>query len=376
MTPIVITGIGLISPMGCSREKTWTNVMAGHPVFSVRNAQDFPEGLGDYVRTAPFVNSSGNPRIFPIALSAAHEAVQDSGLDLERMPPESLGCSVSVSKPIFHVGEDFPYQPDSVIQYLAEKLGLGGSSQNFVAACATGIHSILGASRWIGEGLCDVAIAGSCEASLQPFMISGFKNLGVLSRHPRPFDLRRDGFIMAEGAGVLVLEKKSAALARGARIYAEIAGCSVGSDTSHPTRLREDGSSISGVIARALKEAALEPGQIDYVNLHGTGTAVNDPVETLAVKKVFNGSAARTSFSSTKASTGHLLGAAGSLEAALCCLALRDQFAPPTAGLEQPDPTCDLDYTPASGKKRPVSAALSLSFGFGGPIGAVIFKKP
>ncbi len=373
---IVITGIGLITPLGCAREKTWGYVKMGQSVSAVQNALEFSENLGLYVRTAPFLAPQARHRIFPIALSSAHEALNHAQIDIDDYLPEDIGCSVSVSKPIFQDGIDEPIHAESVGQYLLEKLDIEGPTQNFVAACATGIHSVLAGSRWLQEGLCKIVIAGSCESSLNPLTISGFKNMGVLSKEPKPFDHTRDGFLMGEGAGIVILERKSDALSRGANIIAEISGCAVGSDSTHPTRFKEDGSSVASVVARALKDASLTPDKIDYVNLHGTGTESNDVIETLAVKNIFKDSLKHISFSSTKASTGHLLGAAGSVELGMTCLALRDQFVPPTAGLTNPDPACDLDYTPKRGKSRAMTHAMSLSFGFGGPIGAIIVKKP
>lgn len=372
---VVITGIGLVTPLGCSREKTWAGVRAGLPISVVRNAEDFPDDLWLYVRNAPFVNPNGSHRIFPIALSAAIEALAQAGLDFENIDPQRVGCSVSVSKPILSGTESVLFHPDSITHFLMEKLKIEGPAQNVVAACATGIHSVLLGSRWLKEGLCDVVIAGSCEASLHPLTISGFKNLGVLSKEPRPFDLRRDGFVMGEGAGILVLERAADARARGAKILAEISGCAIGSDSEHPVRFRKDGSSVSKVMARALAEAKVRPEEVDYINLHGTGTAANDAAETRAVKDVWGSSSSRVAASSTKGSTGHLLGAAGSVEMGISCLAIRDAFVPPTAGLEQRDPECDLDYTPGRGKSSDLKNVLSLSFGFGGPIGAVVLRK-
>ncbi|OGR87449.1 MAG: hypothetical protein A3A86_02420 [Elusimicrobia bacterium RIFCSPLOWO2_01_FULL_60_11] len=372
----MVTGIGLITPLGCSREKTWSAVRQGLPVAAVRNAEEFPHDMGLYVRNAPFVTPKGTPRIFPIALSAAVEALSQAGLDLDNADPQRVGCSVSVSKPVLSAEGSVLFHPDSVLRFLMEKLRLEGPAQNLVAACATGIHSILLGSRWLKEGLADAVLAGSCESSLHPLTISGFKNLGVLSKEPRPFDIRRDGFIMGEGAGILVLERADDARARGAKILAEVSGCAVGSDSEHPVRFKEDGSSVSRVMARALADADIRAEEIGYINLHGTGTAANDALESRAVKLVFSSGAVKTAVSSTKGSTGHLLGAAGSVEAGLSCLALRDGFVPPTAGLEQNDPRCGLDYTPGRGISKEIHHVLSLSFGFGGPIGAVVLSRP
>ena len=372
---IVVTGIGLITPLGCSREKTWSRVKAGGSIVAEQSSEDLGEGFSPFFRSAPFVNSNGIHRIFPLAFGAAAESLADSNADLSRMDPERVGCSVSVSKPILPPVLTGISSPDSVGNFLARKLKISGPMQNLVAACATGIHSLLIASRWLKEKKCDLGLAGSVESSLNPLIISGFKKMGVLSSCPRPFDRRRDGFMMAEGAGILVLERAEDASRRGARIYARLLACSVGSDFSHPTSFAGDGSSIASVIRRAIANSGIFAEDIDYVNLHGTGTPANDAVETRAVKSVFGKGAYEVSCSSTKSSTGHLLGAAGSLEAGLACLAIRDKFVPPTANLEEEDPLCDLDYTPNKGRNKEIDIALSLSFGFGGPIGAVLFQR-
>ncbi|OGR97189.1 MAG: hypothetical protein A2902_03645 [Elusimicrobia bacterium RIFCSPLOWO2_01_FULL_64_13] len=371
---VCVTGIGLVTPLADDREGTWRMVREGGTLlFSGTDPVLGPE-LSPYVRPSPFHHSNGLHPVYPIALRAAREALRDAGLEPLDVPEGRMGCSVSVSKPVFPAGLSAPASPESVHAFIARELGFSGPALNLVAACATGIHSVLLASRWLKEGLCDAALAGSAESSMHPLLVAGFRNMGVLSLFPRPFDRRRDGFILGEGAGVLVLERRSGALSRGAKVRAVLASAAVGSDCSHPTRFFPDGMSVARVISRALARAEIAPGDVGYVNLHGTGTAANDLMETRAVKAAFGKKSYDISCSSTKPATGHLLGAAGSVELGLACLALRDGWVPPTPHLEEPDPECDLDYTALRGRKRSFRAALSLSFGFGGPIGAAVIK--
>lgn len=371
---IVVTGIGLTTPLGCGKKLCWDRIKNGDSLIHEICPEMFGQEFSKVARFSPLLNLNGLPRIFPLALMAAQEACSDASIDWIQFSSDRIGCSVSVSKPILPAELSkfsFPYfLPDSIGKYIVEQLKLGGPRMNIVAACATGIYSILQASRWLTEKKCDVAIAGSVESSIHPFYIAGFKNLGILSDYPRPFDKRRNGFMMGEGAGILILERKKDAVARKSRIYAELSGCWIGSDTHHPTSFDPSGSSIASVMDRAVKNE-----KIDYINMHGTGTPMNDLIETRAIKKSFGKKSYNLSLSSTKASTGHLLGAAGSVEAAVCCLAIRDQFVPPTAHLEISDPECDLDYTPQIGKSKKIQSALSLSFGFGGSIGAALFKR-
>lgn len=372
---IVVTGIGLTTPLGATREESWDRIKRGESLTSVPETRSYDGPFESFARLSPMINPNGLHRIFPLALSAARESLADSGIDPGSLDPERAGCSVSVSKPI--IGGPFlsVCPGEAVGMFLRREIGIAGPFSNVIAACATGLHSILTASRWLKEGLCDVAIAGSVESSLHPLILSGFYRMGVLSHEPCPFDKRRKGFMIGEGAGILVLERSEDAHARRARIHSQVLACAIGSDFNHPTSFDPEGSSVASVLQRALSQSDVTTQDIDYINLHGTGTPDNDLIETRAIKKVFAKRSYKISLSSTKASTGHLLGAAGSVEAGLACLALRDGFVPPTVHLEADDPECDLDYTPVKGKKRRIDVAASLSFGFGGPIGAVVFRK-
>lgn len=404
---IVITGIGLATPLGLGKEAAWEKIKKGVCITAEPLPENLSVDLSCFVRTTPFVhpvrsnpdrsrdddmreasrtsngvNPNGLPRIFPLALSAAKEAIADSGIELSELAPERIGCSVSVSKPILTFPlnrSNSPFTihyslPDSVGQFLCRELKISGPTQNVVAACATGVHSLFHASRWLKQEECDIVLAGSAESSLHPLYIAGFKQMGVLSDFPCPYDARRKGFVMGEGAGVLVLERKRDAVTRRAKIYAEVSGCAIGADTTHPTAFDAEGASIERLLKRVLDSCKIGKNEVDYINLHGTGTKINDLIETKAIKKVFGKSAYKLSLSSTKGATGHLLGASGSVEAAITSFAICDQFVPPTANLEIPDPECDLDYTPKKGKNKKIEIALSLSFGFGGTIGAVVFK--
>ncbi len=362
---IVITGIGLTTPQGCGREISWQKIRAGISVnadFTLTSA-----------RAAPLENLNGLHRIYPLSLRTAQEALNDAGLVPGEWNPERVGCSVSISKPILN-GPCIS-APETVGQYLSEKFNIQGPVRNAVAACATGVHSIQMAARWLNDNLCDVALAGSAESCLHPLYLAGFRRMGVLSIFPRPFDFRRDGFVIGEGAGILVLERESDARARNVRIYAELAACSLGADTAHPVSFDPDGAAISRVLDRALNSAELNPDDVDYINAHGTGTHLNDIAETRALKKTLRAAALSVPVSSTKGSTGHLLGASASVEAALCCLSIRDGNVPPTANLNEPDPQCNLNLVRGNAQNIAVRTSVSLSYGFGGAVGAVVLRK-
>ncbi len=412
---IAVTGLGLITPLGCGVEWNWDRIRRGDSVtaepsaiFSGGLSSDLPEELAAYVRTSPFVNPNGHHRIFPMAFAAAREALAMSGFSGNALADAvraglRVGCTVSISKPIVAFSRrnesvDFieQYLPDAVGRYILREMGISGPCVNVIAACATGVHSLQAGARWLEEDSCDIVICGSAESSLHPLIVSGFKQMGVLSQNPRPFDRARDGFMMGEGAGVLVIERKDRALARFAAnastrpdrpaILAELEGSAVGTDVSHPTLFDRTGDSIVAVLNRALRDANAAPADISYLNAHGTGTLMNDAIESAAIRKVFGPNSNHNSskgshpllVSSTKGSTGHLLGASGSVEAAIACLALRDQCAPPSAALENIDESqCDgIHFVTGKARSQELGRAASLSFGFGGPIGAVIFKRP
>lgn len=371
MRPIVVTGIGLATPLGSTREETWGKIRKGESILANPCDEFLGEEFSPYARACRFPQGECSQRIFALSLRSVEEAISDSAIDVENFSGERIGSTISVSKPLLSETLSGILSGDSVGRFLSEKIGFSGPNTNVIAACATGVHSLLLATRWLERGECDVAIAGSVESSLHELWLAGFKRMGVLSEFPCPFDRRRKGFMIGEGAGILVLERKSDALARRARIYAEVIDGAVGSDCYHPASFDPEGKSIASVLRRAFKQVR----EVDYMNLHGTGTPLNDLSETRAIKDVFGEKGYDLSLSSTKASTGHLLGAAGSVETAITCLALRDSFVPPTLNLEEQDPECDLDYTPLKGKNKRINLAANLSFGFGGPIGAIVLQK-
>lgn len=363
---VVVTGLGLMTPLGAGREETWRNLLLG------KSGLGWDEPAGRMLGRVPRV--SEGQRSQALALWAAEEALSDARLDRNSLGGMNVGCSVSSSKQnLFALNDPWnAFLPDALPTDLARALGLrGGPVRNVVAACATGVHSVILAMDWLREGLCDVALAGSAESSLHPLIMAGFENMGVLSNEVRPFDRRRSGFVMGEGAGVFVIETLEHARNRGAEIYGAVTGWAMGSDASHITRFNSDGRTMAMVLKRAWERGGLDPARVGYLNAHGTATRANDVLETKAIRHAFGSHAQSLSISSTKAATGHLLGAAGSVEFGFSLLALREQAVPPTLNLEDPDPECDLDYTPTLAKPRSMEAVMSLSFGFGGPIGAL-----
>jgi 3-oxoacyl-[acyl-carrier-protein] synthase II len=267
--------------------------------------------------------------------------------------------------------------PDAINDFVSEQFHLEGERRNVIAACATGAYSIALAASWIEQGICDVVLAGSVEPYPHALMEAGFRQMGVISLDgiTRPFDRKRSGFTFGEGAGVVVLESESHAARRQARGLAHLSGWALGSDSHSAVAFNSNGAKIAGVVDRALARGGLSARDIRHVNAHGTGTRLNDWIETQALIKAFGSHAKDLMISATKARTGHLLGASGSVEFILTALALTHQFIPPTATLETPDPECPLDYTPRQGHGASFDHALSLSFGFGGPIGALVVGR-
>ncbi len=312
--------------------------------------------------------------------SAVTEALAMAGLwddgILQGVDPERVGCTISASKPLFH--EDTPYAPDILNEFVSRSFGLKGESRNIIAACATGAYSIAIGASWIEQGLCDAVVAGSVEPYPHPLIEAGFRQMGVTSRDgmTRPFDRRRSGFTFGEGAGVVVLESEASASGRGAPFCARLSGWAMGSDSHSAFAFNSNGAKIAAVIERALKRSGLCPNDVRHLHAHGTATRWNDWIETQALLQAFGSQAKKLMISATKASTGHLLGASGSVELVLTVLALAHQYVPPTATLEEPDPECPLDYTAGRGHAAAFDHALSLSFGFGGPIAALAISLP
>ncbi len=267
--------------------------------------------------------------------------------------------------------------PDVITDYIASRYAITGEKRNVIAACATGAYAIAQAASWIEQGLCDMVLAGSVEPTPHPLIEAGFRQMGVVSSEAvmRPFDHHRSGFVFGEGAGVVVLESAAHARKRGARSYAELSGWGLGADGHSAVAFNSNGQKIADVITRALTRSKLEVSHIRHVNGHGTATRLNDWIETQALLKAFGSNAQNLMVSATKGTTGHLLGAAGSVEFIFTVLALYHQWIPPTESLETPDPECPLDYTPRQGHAAAFNHALSLSFGFGGPIGVLVVSR-
>jgi len=407
MRRVVVTGLGVVSPVGNNVADFWSSLTAGKcgigyitrfdtEEFKVKIAaevKDFdPSGIMDKAeirRSDLFVR---------YAVVAANEAVLDSGI--EGMDKDRLGVYIGsgiggIGTLVQESNKLDTQGPRKVSPFLVPmmiaNMAAGQVAMNFgargpclpvVTACATSSHAIGEAYRAIAHGYADAILAGGAEAPLIPLAIAGFTSSMALSlrndplNSSIPFDKRRDGFVMGEGAGVLVLEEYGHAMARKAPIYAEICGYGNTCDAYHITSPLPDGSSAANAISGAMREAGLRGGEVLYINAHGTSTPLNDKTETLAIKKALGEEAAHRAFiSSTKSMTGHMLGAAGAAEAIACVMALRDGMAPPTIGYQEPDPQCDLDYVPNQARKADLTAALSISLGFGGHNACLAFRK-
>ncbi len=406
---VVVTGVGLVTPVGVGTEETWQALLAGtNGIRTITNfdASEYPVRIAgevpgfDPLRWINRKEIKKMDRFIHLAVGAAHLALEHAGLPIPVPDPDRTGVIIGVGMGGLQTLEEAvdvirtkgpsrvsPFTIPKLIINLAPghvsmMIGARGPNLSSVSACATGAHSVGDAARLIAMGDADVMIAGGAEATVTGLGIAGFAAMRALStrndephRASRPFDLERDGFVSAEGAGVLVLELLEHAKARGAHILAEIAGYGQSSDAHHMTMPDPDGAGAQAAMRNALRDADLEPGDIAYLNAHGTSTPVNDRIETLAIKHVFGDHARRMPISSTKSMTGHMLGAAGAVEAAVCALAIERGVIPPTINLEVPDPDCDLDYVPGQARELPVGAAISNSFGFGGTNACLVLRR-
>jgi 3-oxoacyl-[acyl-carrier-protein] synthase II len=358
---VVLTGLGLLTPLGADRESSWDALIAG------KSAVSFDGGR---VPLRP----EGGTRAIQLALAAAREAWAHAGHPV--VPPERVGCVVSSSKPFPPVaGQEAWRSPEEVPAAVARSFGVQGMVMNLTAACATGAQSLLAAAGWIAEGRADLVLAGASESALHPLYQAGFRQMGVLSKAGcvRPFDRNRDGFLMGEGAAVFVVESFESAFSRGVPILAWVMGGDVSSDAHHATRFNSNGDRMAASFRRALGRAGVSPKSIGYVNAHGTGTVLNDSLESKALLSLFgNGS---PPISSTKGATGHLLGATGAVELGFTLLAIRDGLLPPTLNLDNPE-TDQLDFVPNRARRAPIRQAASLSFGFGGALSSVVLGHP
>jgi 3-oxoacyl-[acyl-carrier-protein] synthase II len=403
---VVITGLGVVSPVGNNVEDTWASIKAGkHGIAQITrfDLENHKVTLAAEVKNFEYSDKRAAKRLDvadQYALTAAREAVADSGIvSGENVDPDRFAtfCGTGIGG-IATMEADVTkctkrgnmarasallipmVMPNAISGNISMEFNAKGQSFGIVSACAAGTHNVGEAYRNIKHGYNDVIIAGGAESVLSPVCFSGFSNMTAMNtttdpdRASIPFDADRSGFILGEGAGVLILEELEHAKKRGAKIYAEIVGYGATSDAYHITSPAPDGEGAAKAIRQAINEADIKPEDIDYINAHGTGTPYNDAFETIAIKKVF-GDDTKVPVSSTKSMTGHLLGAAGSLEAVLCTKVINDSFIPATIGLKNPDPELDLDYVPNEGREANVDYVLSNSLGFGGHNGTLIIKK-
>ncbi len=405
---VVVTGLGAIHGLGHDADAFWQSLVAGRPGVGRITQFDpspFPTQIGAEVLNwnaeahMDPKEARRNDRYTHFGFVAALQAVKDAGLDLAQEDPDAVGVLIGSG-----IGGMFTYEtqlrrmaesgPRKVSPFtipalignicsglVAIHFGVRGPNFGVVSACATSTHAIGEAWHMIRRGDAQVMIAGGAEASITPFAYASFCSMKAMSTRnddpataSRPFSLGRDGFVMGEGAGVLVLETLEHAQARGARIYGEIAGYAATADAHHITMPDPEGKGLGMAMTRALRWAEVSPEQVDYINAHGTSTPYNDKFETLAIKRLFGEHASRIAVSSTKSMTGHLLGAAGGIESVACLKAIEQQVLPPTINLHEPDPECDLDYVPNEARSANVKVVLSNNLGFGGQNAAIVFK--
>ena len=406
---IAVTGIGLVSAVGIGTEETWRNILAGKcgvgPITRF-DARDFSTRIAaevkgfDVLQYLDTKESRKMDTFIHYAIAAAEFAVRDAGLKITPEIRERVGVDIgsgiggfaTIEREHTTLLERGPkrispfFIPSAIINLASGQVSIrfGAKGPNLApcTACTTSTHAIGEACRVICYGDADAMIAGGSEAAITPMGVGGFASMRALStrndepqRASRPFDREREGFVLGEGAGVLVLEELEFARRRGARILAEVVGYGMTGDAYHITTPSEDGEGASRVMYNTLRDAAVPPEEVQYINAHGTSTPANDRIESAAIRRVFGEHAAKLAVSSTKSMTGHLLGAAGGLEAGLAVLAIRDQIAPPTINYENPDPECDLDYVPNHSRPLSITHALSNSFGFGGTNGCIMFRR-
>ncbi|MBP7090836.1 MAG: beta-ketoacyl-ACP synthase II [Syntrophorhabdaceae bacterium] len=406
---VVVTGVGLVTPLGVGIENVWKRILNGESGIGpttrfdvTRHDTKFAGEVKDF-RAGDFISPKEIKRIdlfIQYALAASKIAIEDSGLDMGREEAERVGVVVGTglgglpTLEKYHSillergpGRISPFFIPMLIAneapgHIAIQFGIKGPNLCIVTACATGAHSIGESFRIIQYGDADVMVAGGTEANLTPLTVGGFNAMKALStrndapeKASRPFEKDRDGFVVSEGCGIIIMEELEHAKKRGAKIYAEIAGYGYNGDAYHITAPCPDGDGFVRCIKVALKDANIRPEEVDYINAHGTSTELNDYIETLAIKEVFKDGAYKIPVSSTKSMTGHLLGAAGAIEAIFSVLSIRDQICPPTINYETPDPQCDLDYVPNVSRKHKIDVVLSNSFGFGGTNSTLVFRR-
>ena len=405
---VVVTGIGMISPLGIGNEPTWQGLIEGRSGvgrITKFDATNYACQIAGEVRgfePEAWIEKKEvkkSDTFIHYAIAAAQIAVDDAKLDYKSEDSDRFGVIIGSGIGGLPLIEEMhtklmergpsrisPFFIPGLIVNLAAghvsiRFGCRGPSSAPATACATGAHAIGDAFKIIQRDDADVMFAGGSEAVITPLAVGGFAAMRALStrndepqRASRPWDLNRDGFVIGEGAGIMLLEERAHALARGAKIYCEVTGYGMSSDAYHISSPSEDGGGMIRVMQRALKDASLAPKDIDYINAHGTSTAVGDRTETMAIKGVFGEQAYKVAVSSTKSMTGHLLGAAGGLESAICALVITTGILPPTINYETPDPECDLDYVPNKARQKKVRHVLSNSFGFGGTNATLLFS--
>jgi 3-oxoacyl-[acyl-carrier-protein] synthase II len=406
---VVVTGIGLTTPLGVGIDNVWSRILAGEsgagPITrfdASRHDTRFAAEVKDF-KAEDYMEPKDVRRMdlfIQYALASSKIAMEDSGLDMSKEDADRVGVLIGTglgglpSLEKYHQillergpGRISPFFIPMLIANeapgnVAIQYGMKGPNLSIVTACATGAHSIGEACRIIQYGDADVMLAGGTEANLTPLTVGGFNALKALStrndepqKASRPFERDRDGFVIAEGAGIVILEELEHAKGRGAKIYAELVGYGYNGDAYHITAPSPDGEGAIKCMRMALRDAGLQPEQVDYINAHGTSTDLNDASETKAIKEVFGEYAYKMPVSSTKSMIGHLLGAAGAVEAIFSVLSIRDQICPPTINYENQDPECNLDYVPNTSRTHTINVALSNSFGFGGTNAVLIFRK-
>ncbi len=410
MRRVVVTGVGAVSPVGNTAPETWENLLAGKSgiaVISHFDVEKYTAKLAGEIKGFDAVERGLNPkdakrmdRFEQYAAVASMEALRDAELEGVELDWERAGVCIGVGFGGIHSFEEghttlYEKGPRRVSPFLITRMipnlgpgyvsllfGFKGPQSCPVAACASGTYGVIDAYRYIKEGSADVMVAGGAEAAVEPMGISGFMNMRALStrndepeKASRPFDKDRDGFIPAEGAGIVILEELEHAKKRGANIYAELVGYGVSSDAYHITQPAPNGEGGGRAMKMALATAGIAPEDVDYINAHGTSTPMNDKFESAAIKAVFGGHAYKLKISSTKSMVGHMLGAAGGLEAVVLALSIHNQKVHQTANFEQGDEMCDLDYVPGGPQSLSIRYALSNSFGFGGINGVIAMKK-
>ncbi len=408
---VVVTGMGLITPLGLTTQENWdnaTNGRSGIGMITQFDASNFVAKIAGEVKgfdPSTVIEKKEHKkmdRFIMLSLESTRQALEDSGIELEgnELLQARMGALIGVGigglpdiEKQANILRDkgptriSPFFIPAVISNMASghitiKYGLRGPNFSVTSACASGAHSIGEAAQYIRDGYCDAMVAGGCEAAITPMAIAGFGSMKALSTRndqpelaSRPFDRDRDGFVLSEGAGTLILEDYEHAARRGATIYGELTGYGFSSDAYHMTNPSPTGDGAALSMRLALKDASLNAEQVGYVNAHGTSTPAGDGVETMAVKTVFGSHAKKVWVSSTKSMTGHTLGAAGAIESIYSLLALKHQVAPPTINLENPSDDCDLDYVPLSARDGKFDHVLNNSFGFGGTNASVVFSK-